>query len=493
VRLFLTRQRCSKAFSVAFDNVRNDLWAASAKAGGEIGGQRQSNRKEAIATLKAIRQTMAKSTAQLQDAAATLRIVGSISWNHVQFVSLNLSLRMDWPASLIKLRQWVGGLVSVSVPSLVPSECVVNDEFDEEAHASESHSVQEVQKARLYHEYATPTSVYLQYFGTQGPFVLAIVVSGCVYIVARCKKNQSLMNQVLHFFIAFYTIALMGMVYGAIEMLDCTEDSSGLMVLETNPKIQCTFSLMYAPGYDSQGAPCAQCVCKPDDHEHGQCPANEELPFMVGNSPFMLFAPVSGTMLVIILVIVPVASLRSLRRASRHSLLDDDGYHSRMGWLYNRYERRCYYFEGFTTVTKIALVVPSVLMSSDEWAAVVACWCVFVELLALLAQVYFKPYKRAISEPPISNQPGWNLKWSKHNQLAVIGFAGQLLVAMSGLLSKFGAPDDTVGQRQNDAIDILVVVLVLMGWMGPLCVAINRVAKSRGWCQCGRGTVVLQA
>eukprot|EP01051_Picozoa_sp_SAG22_P001923 SAG22_NODE_80_length_21788_cov_9.742542_12_plen_223_part_00 len=164
---------------------------------------------------------------------------------------------------------------------------------------------------------------------------------------------------------------------------------------------------------------------------------------------------IAGFWLLLLVAVVPLTTLRTLRRKYEAGLTSDENpslaTQARLGWLYDKYTEDCYYFEFVALVGRAVLIVSGILLTKNH---PIFCQlvCILVVLVSMALLIKLKPFEE---------EPEDAAKWSSANKMAAVAAACQAVGMACGLGSKMLA-DDGAATDLSDGLIEFSQVMVLM-------------------------------
>ena len=167
--------------------------------------------------------------------------------------------------------------------------------------------------------------------------------------------------------------------------------------------------------------------------------------------------------LLLLVVAVPLKTLRTLRHKYEAGLLSDESpslaTQARLGWLYDKYTEDTYYFEFVALVGRAVLILSGILLIKNQ-PVLGQLVCIMVSLVSMVLLIKLKPFEE---------EPEDAAKWCSINKLAAQAAACQAIDMGLGLVARVlkdngMATELTTGVITISTVLVFVVPRRALGW-----------------------------
>ena len=367
---------------------------------------------QTIRDLVANRERFVRAARMAGRTSAMLRI----NLPHIQIISWSWSLNLSWPASVLALRDTIGAFFSLDLMTAARPECVPADGGPGADGAVGGPGVASLLAAAALMMFV----IFL--------LVLLWIKSICCNCLCCRSKDKQLEEarkaHIVHYRYGLYSLAFPLLITQAVKWLDWSEQESYVY----------------------------RCL------EEEVCWTNNEVPHIVdvptGGMQFCV--GIAGFWVLLLVAVVPLTTLRTLRRKYKAGLLSDENpslaTQARLGWLYDKYTEDCYYFEFVALVGRAVLILSGILLTKNHpiFGQLV---CIVVILVSMALLIKLKPFEE---------EPEDAAKWSSINKLAAEAAACQAIDMGLGLVSKVLEDNGMTTELSGGLITISAVLVFLV-------------------------------
>jgi hypothetical protein len=347
---------------------------------------------------------------------------------HVQMITFTWSLGWKWPAYIITLRETVGAFFNLNLVDAAKPECLA-----------------------LLPNFSDPSDPVFLTGG--GPILSAIVLVGILCAMYTrcgtcccCAAKGAWRAHVLSFGVVLYAVAFPALVMASAKWLDWSDGGGDRGV--------CTARA----GYILSGECSDPDYVPPEQSSNWDAGDwdNDEIPQTLNQSNVKMLTWVIpyGFIAFVLVVAVPAAVFKSLRRARNAGTLHSAEYQARLGWFYQSYTDEAYFFELLTLEGRAALIFIGILLSADSITAQLSSMLVVGGMLVV--QVRLKPF---IEEEDGGDAAVW---WSSLNSVAATALVCQLVGTAAGLASTVLTENELNGTASDVLITLVGLIVLLL-------------------------------